>query len=332
MRYATIGTSWITGSFIAGAKQIADMELAAVYSRTEKQGLSFALEHGCKRIFTDLEEMAACPDIDGVYIASPNFLHYAQSKLFLEHGKHVLCEKPLTVTYAQAEELTALARQNNLVYMEAIMMMHQPVRAAVHETLSQIGRIFSARLDYSQLSSKYPALCRGEIPHIFDPAYGAGCLMDLGVYCVYPALDFFGEPEEIHMQAGFLSTGADGWDNALFRYPDKQVAISCSKVGQSRIGSEILGDKGTITFDLVSQLTGIKWFQNDGSYTELAGDVPKADLMAGEAADFCRLASQLDVYAGAYRDELLYAQDLALKVSRTMERMRQLAGIHFNDK
>ena len=94
IRYATIGTGWITDAFIRGASMVPELQLAAVYSRTEKGAIQFASKYaGEIQLFTDLTSMAACPDIDAVYIASPNSLHYSQSKLFLEHGKHVICEK-----------------------------------------------------------------------------------------------------------------------------------------------------------------------------------------------------------------------------------------------
>lgn len=108
---------------------------AAVYSRSAERAASFARKHGAALTFTDLQAMAACPDIDAVYIASPNVYHASQSRLFLEHGKHVLCEKPITVTADQARELVELARSRRLVYMEAIMMLHQPARKTVLQAL-----------------------------------------------------------------------------------------------------------------------------------------------------------------------------------------------------
>ena len=109
MRYGIVGTSWITESFIAGAALAGGMELAAVYSRSAQRAEAFAKKHGAALTFTSLEEMATCAAIDAVYIASPNVFHAPQSRLFLEHDKHVLCEKPATVTAVQARELLALA-------------------------------------------------------------------------------------------------------------------------------------------------------------------------------------------------------------------------------
>src|SRR4051794_28274423 len=98
MKYGTIGTSPITNEFIESAKLVDGMELTAVYSRNIEKGISFAGKHGVKSVFIDLEQMASSELIDAVYIASPNSLHYEQSKLFLEKGKHVLCEKPIAIT------------------------------------------------------------------------------------------------------------------------------------------------------------------------------------------------------------------------------------------
>ncbi len=90
LRLATIGTSWITGAFIDGAKLSGKFTLTAVYSRDAERGAAFALKHGAPKVFTDLAELAASPDVDAVYIASPNSLHYEQAKLLLDNQKHVL--------------------------------------------------------------------------------------------------------------------------------------------------------------------------------------------------------------------------------------------------
>ena len=327
MRYGLIGTSWITESFIAGAGPVGGMELRAVYSRSAERAASFARKHGAALTFTDLQAMAACPDIDAVYIASPNVYHASQSRLFLEHGKHVLCEKPITVTADQARELVELARSRRLVYMEAIMMLHQPARKTVLQALGELGRITTARFDFSQFSSRYAELQAGKMPNIFNPALAAGCLMDLGVYCVYPALDFWGEPERIQTTASFLSTGADGWDSAIFSYPELEVSITCSKVGQSRLGSEILGDKGTLVIDSISKLTGVRLIYQDGREETLVGQVDKAVLMGHEALDFRRYAEDYDGLA----EERQYAEELSISVSRIMGDMRRQAGIRFAD-
>ena len=89
-----------------------------------------------------------------------------------------------------------------------------------------------------------------------------GCLMDLGIYCVYAALDLFGKPESVCTAASLLPTGADGSGGSLWTYPGTGVSLSYSKTGQSRLGSEIIGDQGTVVLESVSKLTGIRIVYN----------------------------------------------------------------------
>lgn len=325
IRCGTVGTSKITEDFIVSAKLAGGIELTAVYSRSLDKGIDFSMKYGINTVFTDLEQMASSEKIDAVYIASPNSLHYLQSKLFLEHGKHVLCEKPITVTPEELKDLMELARRKNLIYMEAIKMLHLPVRHTLKEALGRIGRISTARFDFSQLSSKYPGYQKGEVPNIFNPKFAAGCLMDLGIYCVYPALDFFGCPDKITAGAGFLNTGADGYGNSIFTYPDKQINLSYSKIGQSRLGSEIIGDNGTIVIGSISTLTNIKLYQKDGTVEEIAGNTNGHEVMSKEILAFCQFINDKT----QFEEEYLYAGELAIKVNEVLEIIRQQAGIRF---
>lgn len=327
VRYATVGTGWIVDAFVKGAEMVDGMALAAVCSRSLEKGKAFANQYGVNRIFTSLEELAACREIDAVYIASPNSLHYRQSKLFLEHGKHVLCEKPATVTSGQMRELLKLSEERKLVYMEAIMMLHLPQLAVLKQAMDRIGKITSARFDFSQLSSKYPAYLAGELPNIFNPQYATGSFMDLGVYCIYPSIYFFGKPEEIQASAGFLKSGADAFGSCILTYPDKLIQISHSKVGDSRLGSEIIGDKGTIAISSISKLTGIRLVDTSGNEEELVGDIPKEVLMSGEARGFW---NAINNDSGKMVTSYSRCRELALQVSETMEKIRTLSGIRFD--
>ena len=94
-RFATKGSGWITDEYIHGAKDSGLWELTAVYSRDRARGEAYAQKHGAKLVFTDVEELARCKEVDAVYIASPNAAHYEQCRVLLEAGKHVICEKPL---------------------------------------------------------------------------------------------------------------------------------------------------------------------------------------------------------------------------------------------
>ena len=323
VKFAVIGTGWIAEEFVKGTKLVEGLEFSAVYSRSKEKGKAFAQPFGGAEIFDDINALAKS-DVDAVYIASPNSLHYEQSKLMLQNGKHVICEKPITVEPEEFEELRALAQEKGLVYMEAIMYMHLPARKTLKKALENLGEITTAHFDFSQLSSKYPALKRGELPNIFNPKFATGCLMDLGIYCVYPALDLFGEPKKITSTAGFLSTGADGYGTTVFDYGDKQVTLTFSKVGQSRFGSQIFGDNGTISTPSISKLVNVSYFDNDGNETALTPDTEKHVLMSYEAQSFYNYITNPEA-----KQELESINDLTLAVSKAMKIIREKTGIKF---
>ncbi len=317
IKYSVIGTSWITKSFIEGANLYEGLSLDGVYSRSFEKGDAFRKETGAKRVFTDFNDLVSS-DTDLVYVASPNVCHYEQCKKLLLNGKHVICEKPVTITVSEFKELCDIANDNNLVYFEAIMYMHTPLRNILKDAVTKTGKIRSATIDFSQLSSKYPALKNGELPNIFNPEMKTGALNDLGIYCVYPVIDLFGMPEKITPVQHFLHTGADGSGSAVFEYSDKLVTITYSKVGQSRSPSQIMGDEGTVTIDSISKLDGIRLFNNKGEDTLLNGETEKKYLMGNEAKsaiDFILRRKETDNF-------LKECQSLNEKVLLCMEKMR----------
>ncbi len=323
MKYGVIGTGWIAKSFIDGARMLCGADFAAVYSRTKESGSKFAAENNIPAVFTDITDFAK-GDFEAVYIASPNRLHYEQTKLMLESGKHVICEKPITVEPEELEELQALARKNELIYIEAIMYMFNPARNLLKDAVSKIGKITSAHFDFSQLSSKYPAYLKGELPNIFNPALATGCLMDLGIYCVYPALDLFGIPKKITACAHFMESGADGSGNAALLYSDKLINFTYSKLGQDRLGSQIFGDNGTIVIESISKLTNMKLIDKNGDMQQIIGDVAKEKLMGYEAVGFEKfIANPNDPY-------YTMTSERALQVSRLMKEIREITGIKFS--
>lgn len=324
MKYATIGTSWITQAFIDSAKEISSFELGGVYSRELSHAVEFASKNGCDYAYDDMETLARS-GVDAVYIASPNSLHYEQAKLFLTHGKHVLCEKPAVVWPEQLNELHNLAEENGVIFMEAIMMLHQPYLSEVEEALGTLGRIGLARFDFCQYSSKYDALQKGSLPNIFNPQFATGCMMDLGIYAVYPAIAFWGKPDEVFARAVILPSGADISFSGVLVYPDKQVVLTASKSAEGRIGSEILGNKGTMKIGKLFMLSDIEVEYVNGKKKRIADDVPRTTLMGNEARDFIRYIK----HRAASAEEYKKAHEISLAVIETVTEMRRQAGIVF---
>ena len=319
MKLATIGTSWITEKFLSAAKTVPGIEHCAVYSRKEDTSIMFAGKTGAPKTFTDLDALASDREIDGVYIASPNRFHYEQSRLMLNAGKHVLCEKPATTTAEEMRELVSIAETNRLVYAEAIMSIHTPAFTVVKDALSGLGRIYTARLDFCQLSSKYPLYLAGKNPNIFNAAMHAGSLMDIGVYNLYLAAALFGKPEKILSDAVFLENGADAAGSAILRYPALNVSMCWSKVGQQHAQSEIIGDKGTLCIGSVSQLTGIRRVSTEGTERLVPDDLSRDDVMRGEAAFFKRMAAARDFSDPIY----VFVKETAFTVREMCDEIRR---------
>ncbi|MCF0135036.1 MAG: Gfo/Idh/MocA family oxidoreductase, partial [Lachnospiraceae bacterium] len=306
-------------------------------SRSREKGEAFAdrnraaAKGGEIRIYTDLEELAEDADIRAVYIASPNSLHVSQSKRMLEAGKHVICEKPIAIYPEQLKELQKLAREKDLVYMEAIMMLHQPQLRALKEGIGRIGRMRCAHVDFSQLSSKYGAYVQGKNPNIFNPAFCTGALEDLGIYCFYMVLELFGAPKSFQITPMFLDTGADCSGEVILDYGDTHVTVTYCKVGQSRLGSQFMGDKGTLTMELVSQMTGMYLYDKEGNRELLWGQEEKDHLMGNEAKDLALFIENPEAPREETQGGVTYSEcsQKAMDVCVFLEELRREAGIRF---
>lgn len=322
IRLATIGRGEIARQFIEAAKLSGQFTLEAVYSRDAEGGKQWADKHGCSKVYTDLEALAKAENIDAVYVASPNGFHEAQSEMLLRAGKHVLCEKPITTSAESYRRLKALAEEKGLIYMEAIIPRFVPWRQAIKEALASIGKVAAARIDYGQLTSRYGKLQRGEHVNVFDMSMAGGTLMDLGIYCVYGAVDLLGMPKDIVAKASFLPGGADHSGAALLDYGSFTATLTYSKLGEGGIGSEITGDKGTLVIRRIGLYTESYVLHGD-QRTDLFDTLPKEKIMSYEAAAF----------AGFIRGENLEdhraAGELALQVHTCMDRIKASAGIRY---
>lgn len=114
MKIATIGTGSIVDAILSAINELEDVKVTAMYSRKRETAQELAGKYGVSTIYTDLESLLSDQNVDLVYIASPNSMHYEQAYQTLQHGKHVVCEKPFTSTLQEAETLIALAKKEPL--------------------------------------------------------------------------------------------------------------------------------------------------------------------------------------------------------------------------
>lgn len=320
IRFGIIGTNWITEDFINAARQIGEFALTAVYSRTEATGRQFADKHDIAHVFTDLEQFAASSELDAVYIASPNSLHAEQAILLMNHGKHVLCEKPLASNAREVRRMTEAARTNGVLLMEAMKSTFTPNFQVIQENLHKIGEVRRYFGSYCQYSSRYDLYKRGEVPNAFNPQYSNGALMDLGVYCIYPLVVLFGRPERIQASAYMLDSGVDGAGSLLLGYNGMDAVIQYSKIVDSYASAEIQGENGTIIFDKISRPDKVQIRYRDGKVEDLTR--PQVDnAMYYEVQEFIEL-----VKSGA-SESAINSHVNSLKVAEIMDEARKQMGL-----
>ena len=194
IRLGTIGSGVIVRSVLGNGLKTPGIRLTAVYSRSQEKGDALAAEFGAEKVYTDMDAFLADEDTNFVYIATPNLLHYPQAKKALLAGKNVILEKPFCTTADHARELVTLAREKGLFLIDAVPTAFLPNLEVLKEALPKIGKVKLVQANYSQYSSRYDLLLKGEMPNIFNPEFAGGCLMDINFYNLYLNIALFGKP------------------------------------------------------------------------------------------------------------------------------------------
>lgn len=320
IRFGIIGTNWITDSFIEAARQHPDFHLSAVYSRTHERASEFAEKHNIQHIFTDMTEMANSHEIDAVYIASPNSYHAEQSILFLKNKKHVLCEKPIASNAEEIKNMVQAAKENGVLLMEALKTTFLPNFQAIKENVDKIGQVRKYFASYCQYSSRYDAYKEGNVMNAFKPEFSNGSLMDIGIYCLYPAIALFGKPDEVKANGYLLETGVDAEGSIILKYPDKEAVVIFSKITNSYIPSEIQGENGSIVFDKMNPPENVNIHYRNGSVEDITREQSN-DPMFYEAQEF------IELIQSGKTESSINTFEQSITVMEVMEEARRQMGV-----
>ncbi|MEZ8725912.1 Gfo/Idh/MocA family protein [Vibrio cyclitrophicus] len=319
IKFAVIGTNWITQKFVQAAHETQSMKLAAVYSRNIESASQFAQEFNVNTTYDSLDALASDSTIEAVYIASPNSLHCTQSILMMKHGKHVICEKPVASNIDEATQMFEVAEQNGVVLFEAYKSQFLPNFKQVQLGLEKIGKVHKAHINYCQYSSRYQKYLNGGNPNTFNPAFSNGSLVDIGFYCVAATVALFGKPESAHASAKLLDSGVDAHGCAVFQYPEFDVTLAHSKVSDSYAPSEIQGECGAIIIDHIAECTDVKIRYRDGRIENLT-QTQSENSMSYEAQAFANCI-------GGDKTTQAEAEKRALTVAELITEMRQQVGV-----
>ena len=257
IRFGIIGTNNISDKIIAAARHNDRFILNAVYSRKEETAKIFAKKHNIPHIFISLEEMAASEVIDAVYVASPNSFHAMQSILFMEHGKHVLCEKPMASNAREVKKMIETSQKHGVTLMEAIMPTMKPEFKEIKGLINEVGKIRHYFACYCQYSSRYDDFKSGIVQNAFKPELSNGAVVDIGIYTIYPMVALFGKPKKINASGLLMSTGVDAQGTVNLEYDDMNATVIYSKIADSTLSSEIQGEDGSITIERINYMKNI---------------------------------------------------------------------------
>jgi len=294
IRFAVIGTNWITRQFIDAAHESGRLKLTAIYSRdiaiAQKMGVDYPVEH----YYDSLEAMAASAVVDAVYIASPNSFHCPQALLFMRNNKHVICEKPFASNLLEVEQMIACARKHQVVLFEAFKTASLPNFLALQEALPRIGKVRKALLNYCQYSSRYQKYLDGELPNTFNPVFSNGSIMDIGFYMLAAAVALWGEPHSLKASAALLASGVDAHGTVCLNYGDFDVTLLHSKVSQTVLPCEIQGEEGSLVIEKMSECQQFFLVPRNGNKQDLS-QPQHINTMLYEAERFATLVENGEV-------------------------------------
>lgn len=246
IRFGIIGTGTITEKFLDVTRGIRKFQLTAVYSRDIEKAMALGKRYGANYFYDDLEEFAKSDAFDAVYIASPNACHCEQTILMLNNKKHVLCEKPLASNVKEVEKMFQAAHDNGVVLLEAMRSAFAPEFPRIRSYFKKLGKIRRVSFNFNQYSSKYNAFQKGKVASSFNPELSGGALMDLGCYCIYPMVFWFGLPKEVTGTSLFLENGVDGAGTVVLNYGDMIAEARYSKITFDTTPCEIQGEKAAM--------------------------------------------------------------------------------------
>lgn len=322
IKLGTIGSGTIVNSILDNVKLTDGISLEAVYSRSEEKGRELAARYGADKVYTDMEGFLSDEEINVVYIATPNILHYEQTKKALLAGKSVICEKPFCTRADLARELISLAKERRLFLVEAAPTSFLPNFEVLKRELPKIGSIKLVLSNYSQYSSRFERLLGGEVPNIFNPEFAGGSLMDINFYNVYLNVALFGKPVKAVYYPNIFKNLIDTSGILIMQYDGFVSSCAGAKDTWGINSFQIEGDGGYIYIrDGSNGIAEVEVVTKTSRETFNLQDNP--DRWFYEVRKLTRLLLNDDYH------EIYRRLDITLDVVEVMENARKEAGILF---
>jgi dihydrodiol dehydrogenase / D-xylose 1-dehydrogenase (NADP) len=315
--WGILGPGRIATRFATDLQELPGAKLAAVGSRSADRAAAFAQEFGAQRAYGSYEELAADPEVDAIYVATPHPFHKDHTLLCLRHGKAVLCEKPMAINEAQVQEMVACARENQVFLMEATWTRFLPVIRHVREWLreNKIGDVCMLFADFGFRTRWDPQ------GRLLNPDLAGGALLDVGVYTVaFASMVFGASPVEVKASAHIGETGVDEQSALLLRYDGGALALlSCAVRTNTPQEAHIIGTEGSIHIPAFWHATA--------ATLDVAGQEPVQ--VSGPAGYHYEAAEVMSCLHDGRLESPQMPLDESIAIARTLTRARALISLTY---
>lgn len=319
-KWGILAPGKMSAKFANGLKVLPNAELYAVGSRSIERARKFALDHGFKKSYGTYEELAADPEVDVIYIASPHSFHFDHTMLCLRNGKAVICEKAFGINSREVETMINEAEKRGIFLMEALWPPFQPFYKKASEILESgiLGEVKHLHGYFSFMPPFDPA------DRKFNVSLGGGSLLDIGIYPVIDALTFLGIPDDVRAVALFSETGSEESVSAVFRYNNRCLASVYSSFSTNvGIGCDILCRNGNMTVSRGRDMNQRIILALHGREKQEYVFTPEALGYHWEAEEVMKCLDENKL------ESTVVPHAFSINLIRTLDRIRQSAGIHF---
>ena len=282
LNWATLGCGVIANE-LATALARQNRHLYSVANRTHEKAVAFAEKYQISKVYDHLEDVFTDPDVDIIYISTPHNTHIQYLRQALANGKHVLCEKSITLNASELDEAISLAEKNHVILAEAMTIFHMPIYRKLAEIISS-GTLGPLRLVQVNFGSykEYDMNNR-----FFNRNLAGGAMLDIGVYALSLIRWFFAETaNQVLSQVKYAPTGVDEQAGLLLMNNEGQMAsVMLSLHSKKPMRVMISCEKGYIEILEYPRAWEAKITYTDSEKTELIKAGENADALAYELAD-----------------------------------------------
>ena len=322
--WGIIGPGKIAGKFAEDLARVRGGTLYGAASRSLERAQAFVDQHGGRKAYGSYAELAADPNIDVVYIATPHTGHAENAIRCLRAGKAVLCEKPFAMNSEEVARMVAVAREEDCFLMEAIWTRVLPGTLQLLEWIKagKLGRVQSLTADFGFRAPYAPE------KRLYNKALGGGALLDIGIYPVFLANLLFGEPQRILGAARMGETGVDLEDNLVFEYADDQYArLHASLAHETPSDAWIYGSAGKVYMEgRWHETKRITLYPNDGP----AETVDVSEAFKGGRGYNVEIEHVQRCLQRTLKESPLLPLDFSVALMRTLDRVRETIGLEYD--